>query len=94
MATEYKYEKIDAQHIRLRIKLDPIIKVDLNQEKADLNSIMNDGTSKKIAIISKLNGLNLENYDSTFQTRQEEVDALLDLFNNDVTEETIQFINP
>jgi hypothetical protein len=95
MALIIKYEKIDNTHMRKWILDDTVIvKGDLQNESAHLNNIINQDEDEKEKIKEIINPqLALSEYNSVFQIRQDELDVLIDLFNNQTTTEEIDFLN-
>ena len=91
---ETKYEKINSQYIRRWEKYDQMYKPDLQQEKGHINNILalSDSVMQKVIDESGI-GWDLENFKQTYQDRKDEIDYLLDLYNNSTTPEEIDFID-
>ena len=91
---EVKYEKIDNQNIRKWEKHEPIYKSDLQQEKGEISNILalSDTLLQKLIYYGGIGGT-LESFKTTFQNRLDEINYLLDLYNNSTTPEEIDFID-
>ena len=87
---EIKWEKIDSNNIKKWLKNTELTnKQDLQGEKTDYNFIVNMSD----AILEKLNMDNPIQIKADAQSKVNEIDAILDLFNNSTTQETIDFID-
>ena len=83
-------EKIDSNNIKKWLKNTELTnKQDLQDEKTDYNFIVNMSD----AILEKLNMDNPIQIKADAQLKVNEIDAILDLFNNSTTQETIDFID-
>jgi hypothetical protein len=94
--SEIKYEKIDNQNIRKWDKDEPIVKSELNVLKANLLSVrnMNEQTINKILnIMFNTGDYSYESFVTGCDNELNEIDYLLDLYNNSTTEECIDFID-
>jgi len=95
MAIITKYEKIDAAHIRKWTYDETILfKGDMQNERAKYNNILNMNEEEKQILADRLGFPSTETYDLYFQAKQDELDILIDLFNNTTTEQEIEFLNP
>ena len=87
---EIKWEKVDSNNIRKWIKdLDLTNKQDLQDLKTDYNFIVNMSN----AILEKLGIFDPVQMKAEAQAKVNEIDVLLDLYNNSTTSEEIDFIN-
>ena len=90
MATEIKWEKIDSNNIRKWLReIDLTNKQDLQDLKTDYNFIVNMSNT----ILEKLGVFDPNQAKAEAQTKVDEIDAILDLFNNSTTQENIDFID-
>ena len=90
MATEIKWEKINSNNIRKWIRdLDVTNKQDLQDLKSDYNFIVNMSDT----ILEKLPITNPTEIKAEAQIKKDEIDDLLDLYNNTTTAEEIEFID-
>ena len=90
MATETKWEKINSNNIRKWIRdLDATNKQDLQGLKSDYNFIVNMSDT----ILEKLGIFDPVQMKAEAQSKVDEIDAILDLYNNTTTSEEIDFIN-
>ena len=90
MATETKWEKIDSNNIRKWLReIDLTNKQDLQDLKTDYNFIVNMSNT----ILEKLGVFDPNQAKAEAQTKVDEIDAILDLFNNSTTQENIDFID-
>ena len=90
MAFETKWEKVDSNNIRKWIRETNLTKKqDLQDLKSDYNFISNMSNT----ILEKLNIGNPETTKEDAQIKVDELDAILDLYNNTTTQETIDFID-
>ena len=87
---ETKWEKIDSNNIRKWLKdLDVTNKQDLQDLKTDYNFIVNMSDT----ILEKLGIFDPNQMKAAAQVKVDEIDAILDLFNNSTTAEEIDFID-
>lgn len=94
MAIETKYEKIDSNNIRKYLKFDPLVKQDLQDLSTDYQQIRLLPNSRIEILNEEFKLFNTtENFQNYFQAKQDEVDALLDIFNNTTTPEEIDWID-
>lgn len=90
MATETKWEKINSNNIRKWIRdLDATNKQDLQGLKSDYSFIVNMSDT----ILEKLGIFDPIQMKAEAQSKVDEIDAILDLYNNTTTSEEIDFIN-
>jgi hypothetical protein len=90
MAIEIKYEKINSNNMRKWIKdLELTNKQDLQGLRNDYQFIVNMSDT----ILEKLNIDSPANVKTEAQIKVDAIDDLLDLFNNSITSEEIEFIN-
>ena len=90
MTFETKWEKVNSNNMReWKRDVDLTNKQDLQDLKSDYNFISNMSNT----ILEKLNIGNPETIKEDAQIKVDELDALLDLFNNTTTQETIDFID-
>ena len=90
MATETKWEKIDSNNIRKWLKESDVTnKQDLQDLKTDYNFISN----MSYTILEKLGIFDPVQIKTEAQLKVDEIDIILDLYNNSITEETIDFID-
>ena len=90
MATETKWEKIDSNNMRKWLKdLDVTNKQDLQDLRTDYNFIVNMSDT----ILEKLGIFDPNQAKAEAQSKVDEIDVLLDLYNNSTTAEEIDFIN-
>ena len=90
MATEIKWEKIDSNNIRKWIRdLDVTNKQDLQDLKSDYNFIVNMSDT----ILEKLPITDPVSIKAEAQMKVDEIDVILDLYNNTTTAEEIEFID-
>ena len=90
MANTQKYEKIDSNNLRLWQKSENMTnKQDLQSEKSDWNFIVNMSDT----ILEKLGIFDPIQMKAEAQSKVDEIDAILDLYNNTTTSEEIDFIN-
>ena len=90
MATETKWEKINSNNIRKWIRdLDATNKQDLQGLKSDYNFIVNMSDT----ILEKLGIFDPVQMKAEAQSKVDEIDAILDLYNNTTTSEEIDSIN-
>ena len=91
MATETKWEKIDSNNIRKWLKdIDVTNKQDLQDLKSDYNFIVNMSDT----ILEKLDIFDPVQIKAEAQVKVDEIDVILDLYNNTTTPEEIDFIDP
>ena len=95
MAIVTKYEKVSGTQMRVWTRDDTIlVKGDLQNERAHLNNLITQDDDEKVKIMEKYNySEGLTNYNAYFQARQDELDVLIDLFNNTITPQTIDFLD-
>ena len=90
MATETKWEKVNSNNIRKWVKdLELTNKQDLQGLKTDYNFIVNMSD----AILEKLGIFDPVQKKAEAQVMVDELDIILDLYNNSTTEENIDFID-
>ena len=90
MAIEIKWEKIDSNNIRKWTKDTELTnKQDLIDLKSDYNFIVNMSD----VILSKLKAIEPAKIKADAQIKVDEIDGLLDLFNNTTTPESIDWID-
>ena len=90
MATETKWEKIDSNNMRKWLKdLDVTNKQELQDLRSDYNFIVNMSDT----ILEKLGLFAPAQAKAEAQVKVDEIDVLLDLFNNTTTQENIDFID-
>ena len=90
MAEETKWEKVDSNNIREWIRdLDLTNKQDLQGKKSDYAFIVNMSNT----ILEKLGIFDPVQMKAEAQTNVDEIDAILDLYNNTTTEECLDFID-
>ena len=90
MATEDKWEKVNPNNIRKWIRdLELTNKQDLQDLKSDYNFIVNMSNT----VLEKLGIFDPVQMKAEAQIKVDEIDALLDLFNNSTTPEEIDFID-
>ena len=90
MATEIKWEKIDSNNIRKWIRdLELTNRQDLQDLKTDYNFIVNMSDT----ILEKLGIFDPVQIKAEAQQKVDEIDVLLDLYNNSTTQENIDFID-
>ena len=90
MAVEIKWEKIDSNNIRKWTKDTELTnKQDLIDLKSDYNFIVNMSD----VILSKLKAIEPAKIKADAQIKVDEIDGLLDLFNNTTTPESIDWID-
>ena len=90
MATEIKWEKINSNNMRKWIRdLSLTNKQDLQDLKSDYNFIVNMSDT----ILEKLPITNPTEIKAEAQIKKDEIDDLLDLYNNTTTAEEIEFID-
>ena len=90
MATVTKWEKVDSNNMRKWIKdLDLTNKQDLQDLRTDYNFIvtMSDTILEKLGIFDPVQ------IKAAAQVKVDEIDVLLDLYNNTTTQENIDFID-
>ena len=91
---EIKYEKIDSNNIRKYLKFDPLVKQDLQDLSTDYQQIKNLPDSRIEILNEEFKLFNtVQSFQNYFQAKQDEVDALLDIFNNATTSEEIDWID-
>ena len=90
MATEDKWEKVNPNNIRKWIRdLELTNKQDLQDLKSDYNFIVNMSNT----VLEKLGIFDPVQMKAEAQIKVDEIDAILDLFNNSTTPEEIDFID-
>ena len=89
MATETKWEKIDSNNIRKWIRdIDVTNKQDLQDLRSDYNFIVNMSDT----ILEKLGIFDPVQMKAEAQSKADEIDVILDLYNNTTITENIDFI--
>ena len=96
MVIEIKYEKVDSTHMRVWTKDDVVLyKNDLQADRNDYNNALNRSDSEKNKTKERLSpGISIEEYNAYLQEKIDTLDILIELFNNETTDETIPFLNP
>jgi hypothetical protein len=89
MSEATKYEKVDSNNIRKWTRADdPLNKQDLQDERSDWDFIANMSD----VILGKLT-IDAVGIKARAQVKVDEIDAILDLFNNTTTSKSIDFID-
>ena len=96
MAIEIRYEKVDSIHMRVWTKDDTILyKNDLVADRNEYNNALSRSDSEKNKTKERFSpGISIEEYNIYLQEKIDALDVLIDLFNNQTTDETIPFLNP
>ena len=90
MGVDIKYEKVNSNNIRRWLRdMELTNKQDLQSLRSDWNFVVNMSDT----ILEKLNVDNPSNVKAEAQAKVDEIDAILDLYNNTTTQEAIDFID-
>lgn len=94
MALKTKYQKIDSNNIRRYLKNDILNKQDLQDQRSDYQTMLSLTNNQKTIIIDEFKLFtNISAFDAHFQAKYDEMDDLLNIFNNKTTPDTIDWID-
>ena len=94
MALVTKYEKVNSNNIKRWLENSVLNKQDLQSKRSDYQTMINLTNNQKTILIEEFNLFSsISDFETYFQTKYDEIDDLLDLFNNSTTEVEIDFID-